>query len=70
MLMSDLCPLFDVYNFAVRVSKGLYIKSLGVILDSALDLVIVKWIYEGGVYAVIYEGMSQVVISTTVDVLC
>ena len=70
VLMSDPGPLLDVYYFAVRVSKCLYIKRLGVILYGALDLVIVERIYEGGVYAVVYKGMSQVVISTAVDVLC
>ena len=59
MCMCDLCQSFNINYIRVRISQSLYVDRLGVFLDGCLNLLVVKWIYESGLDAVLWKSVGK-----------
>ena len=70
MLVRNLCNFLNINNLWVWISQRLDENQLCILLDSALNLFIIKWIYECCVDTIWYKCMCQQIVGTTIDIFC
>ena len=69
MLVSDGCDGINIRNITVGVAQSLEVDSLGVGLDSVLDLFQIVSVHKGGGNAELGQGVLQQVVAAAVDSL-
>ena len=65
--MGDRCDRVNIRYVAVRVAEGLQIDRPGILFDRAFHFLQVVCVHEGGLHAVLREGMRQQVKAAAVD---